>query len=90
MLYKIYYQLWVIWACNKCSEEQNEDEFIGQSQAPRELAKDRGYFKNKNCVVQYQGKLLRMLPPRRNNVLVFVIQRIDLIRSVQDQVRNFT
>ena len=53
MLFKIYYQLWVIWGYNKCSKELNEDEFIGQSQAPRELTKDSGYFKNKElcCLV---------------------------------------
>lgn len=49
-------------ASNECHKELSEDVFTGQSQALRELAEDRGYLKNRDCVVQHQGKLLRMLP----------------------------
>lgn len=49
-------------AYNEYPKELSEDVFIKQSQALRELAEDRNYFKNKDCVIQHQGKLLRMLP----------------------------
>lgn len=59
----------------KCSKELSEDVLIGQSQAPKELARDRDYFKNKDHIVEHQGKLLRILLLHINNGLVFLCYR---------------
>lgn len=36
---------------NEYPKELSEDVFIKQSQNLRELAEDRNYFKNKDCVI---------------------------------------
>lgn len=50
-------------AYNECPKEVKTYLLGKATHTPRVLAEDRGYFKNKECIVQHQGKWLRMLPP---------------------------